>query len=117
MKTLMVALVLSLAVQVPQVRAQAASDERRVATETEARMQELTARAVAALETLDNMARRLRRQGLTLRPEVVAHRVRLESALDAAEAAIKENRDRDARRAIARGEGAAGKIEAFLQGK
>jgi hypothetical protein len=117
MKTLLIAIGIGLAIQAPRAVAAQHTDVAGVDAELHTRMQELTARAVAALETLENLSRRLRRQGLTLRPEVVTQRVRLESSLDDAEAALKDHRDKDARRAIMRGEGAAAKIEAFLQGK
>jgi hypothetical protein len=115
---LLIVLLIGTAIPIPRVSAaQQHSDAPKPDVELQTRMQELTARAVAALETLDGLDRRLRRQGLTLRPEIVTQRVRLESALDDAEAALKDNRDKEARRALTRGEGAVGKIEAFLQGK
>ena len=117
MKTLLVALAITLSALPRVPAAPQRTEAARVDVELQTRMQELTARAVAAIETLDGLSRRLRRQGLTLRPEVVTQRVRLETSLDDAEAALKENREKDARRALARGEGAVAKIEAFLQGK
>lgn len=79
--------------------------------------QNLAARAIAAREALADLAARLREQGLTLRTDIVAARISMETALDDAEDELKSRRVPEARKSMKRAEGNLERIEAFLQGK
>jgi hypothetical protein len=81
------------------------------------KMVNLVARGVAVIDALETLERRLKRQGLSLRTDIIAERVKLEFGLDDAEAAMKERKFADAKRAMKRAESALERIEAFLGGK
>jgi len=85
--------------------------------EAKLRMQHLTARAVAMRGAVRSLEERLREQGLSLDPEIVANRTRMEIFMDEAEDAIKANRWDEASKAMERAESAIQKLEAVFKRK
>lgn len=81
------------------------------------RFTNLTARTVAAVEALRTMDVRLKRQGSSVRSDIVAARVSLEAFMDDAEEALEASRWSGASKAMDNATQSVSKIEAFLQGK
>ena len=74
------------------------------ASEWKGKWFDLVARATALIETSRHLEARLSDQGLRLRTETVAARVRVEMAMDAAEAAYESGKDEEIRAEFARAE-------------
>jgi hypothetical protein len=73
-------------------------------------------RAIANFHSMDSIEESLNDMGMTLHPDVVSLRVRLESALDAAEAAIQRDNSKDANEALDQADGLLSRLAAKLGG-
>jgi len=87
------------------------------ASDRKLRMQHLTARAVAMREAVRALQERLREQGHSLDPEIVANRARMEAFMDEAEETMKDRRWAEADKAMDRADAVIRKLEAVFHGK
>jgi hypothetical protein len=83
----------------------------------EERLAQLASRANAMLEILASMEGRLRRDGLTLRADLLQRRQRLEQGMDEAEAKLKKGQLAEARKAMNRAQVAVEYLERQVGGK
>jgi hypothetical protein len=93
--------------------AAAPPDQREVRSE----FQDVAARATAIFETVDHLEARVRADGHNLHPDIRGRRVRVEMALDDAEAALKEGQWADARKWTRRASAHLERLEKALTGK
>ncbi|MBS1835644.1 MAG: hypothetical protein JST65_23205 [Acidobacteria bacterium] len=81
------------------------------------RFDDVAARALAVFEMVNNLEARVRENGLTLHPDIRGRKLRVEMALDDAEAAIKENRWKEVRKSTERASAHLERLEKALTGR
>jgi hypothetical protein len=111
------AALLSLAVPPQEKPAGETPQQSAVRTEVKSEFDDVAARATAIFETVANLEARVREDGHKLHPDIAGRKVRVEMALDDAEAAIKESRWNDARKWTRRAAGHLERLEKALTGK
>ena len=90
-----------------------AADDRGVKSEFD----DVAAHATAIFQMVSNMEARVKEDGHVLHPEIKGRKLRVEMALDDAEAAIKESRWNDARKWTKRASGHLERLEKALTGR
>jgi Tfp pilus assembly protein PilX len=100
--------------QSPPVQQQPAGPDPEVVQQLRDRMINLGSRANAARSSLQNLEQQQKSQGLSLRTDISAARMRMEALLDDAEANLKNGNVTQAKRSMDQAEAALDKIESFL---
>jgi len=85
--------------------------------EVKSEFDDVAARATAIFQTVSNIEARVKEDGHVLHPEIKGRSLRVEMALDDAEAAIKESRWSDARKWTKRASGHLERLEKALTGR
>ena len=85
--------------------------------EIKSEFDDVAARATAIFQVVSNMEARVKEDGHVLHPEIKGRKLRVEMALDDAEAAIKESRWNDAHKWTKRASGHLERLEKALTGR
>lgn len=103
-----------LSLQAPQQQDKPAPGVR---AEVKSEFDDVAARATAIFEMVANLEARVKEDGHRLHPEIMGRKLRVEMALDDAEAAIKESRWSEARKWTKRAAGHLERLEKALTGR